>query len=112
MTANDAVSREYGGTEYESKAKKFTEIKPYYDTMINLTHSTGPYSVIGHGDCWIPNFLIRYTDNKPQDGKMIDFQLARYASPALDISFFIYSGTQQSLREHHYNELLKVGCLF
>lgn len=38
---------------------------------------------------------------------MIDFQLARFASPALDISFFIYSCTTQELRENHYDELLK-----
>lgn len=38
---------------------------------------------------------------------MIDFQLARFASPALDISFFIYSCTTQELRENHYEELLK-----
>jgi thiamine kinase-like enzyme len=38
---------------------------------------------------------------------MIDFQLARYASPVLDIAFFIYSCTSQELRAQHYDELLK-----
>jgi hypothetical protein len=40
--------------------------------------------------------------------KMIDFQLARYCSPALDISFFIYSCTSEELRDKHYDDLLKV----
>jgi thiamine kinase-like enzyme len=39
--------------------------------------------------------------------KMIDFQLARFASPALDISFFIYSCTTEELRVQYYDDLLK-----
>ena len=32
----------------------------------------------------------------------------RYSSPAIDISFFIYSCTTEDLREQHYDDLLKV----
>lgn len=38
---------------------------------------------------------------------MIDFQLARYASPVLDIMFFIYSCTEEELRVQYYDDLLK-----
>lgn len=38
---------------------------------------------------------------------MIDFQLSRYASPALDIAFFIYSCTTEELRAQYYDDLLK-----
>lgn len=110
LVARDAISKEYGGTEYEAKMMNFTEFKPFCDTMIRLTHSKSNFSVIGHGDCWIPNFLIRYEDKvpfSPVETKLIDFQSTRYASPVLDVSFFIYSGTQQGLRENHYNELIK-----
>lgn len=52
--------------------------------------------------------MTRYTDEgKPEAIKIIDFQLARCASIALDISFFIYSCTSQTLRETHYEALLK-----
>jgi hypothetical protein len=43
----------------------------------------------------------------PVKAKMIDFQLARYGSPVLDIMFFIYSCTTQDLREQYFDDLLK-----
>lgn len=76
--------------------------------MIALTHRRTKLSVIGHGDCWLPNFLVRYDQGAPVRAKMIDFQLARFASPALDISFFIYSCTLQTMREQHYEELIGI----
>lgn len=80
-----------------------------YDRMVNMVETRTKYSVLSHGDCWIPNFLFKYNKDgsQPIAAKMIDFQLARFASPALDISFFIYSCTEQELRENHYDDLLK-----
>lgn len=68
-------------------------------------HFTAKLSVISHGDCWIMNFLIRRGPGASAL-KMIDFQLARHASLALDISFLIYSCTSQQLREEHYEKSL------
>lgn len=105
--ARDAVAQEYGGTELEAKVNKFFDCD-LYDKMVYLTHTRNQNSVINHGDCWMPNFLFRYDSNGvPVAARMIDFQLARYSSPALDISFFMYSCTSQELREAHYDELLK-----
>ncbi|XP_062559062.1 uncharacterized protein LOC134223866 [Armigeres subalbatus] len=104
--AKDAISQVYGNTELETKANKFLD-GDLYDKMVYLTHTRNQNSVINHGDCWLPNFLFRYdSEGAPVSAKMIDFQLARYSSPALDISFFIYSCTSQQLREAHYEELL------
>ncbi|KAL7015018.1 hypothetical protein ACKWTF_016247 [Chironomus riparius] len=109
--AMDAVSKIYGGTEVEAKAKKFLTEGSLFDKMVKLTHTTNRYSVLGHGDCWTPNFLIHSikTNGKeiPVKAKMIDFQLSRYASPALDITFFLYSCTSEELRVQYYNDLMK-----
>lgn len=109
--ALDAVEKIYGGTVIEEKAKKFLSEGSLHDKMVKLTHTTNRFSVLGHGDCWIPNFLIRSTelDGKsiPVEAKMIDFQLARFASPAVDISFFIYSCTDEACREKYYDDLLE-----
>ena len=109
--ALDAVSKIYGGTIIEERAKKFLCEGSIYDKMVKLTHTRNRYSVIGHGDCWTPNFLIHSTkfDGReiPVQAKMIDFQLARYASPVIDIAFFIYSCTTEELREKYYDNLIK-----
>ncbi|XP_014087647.1 uncharacterized protein [Bactrocera oleae] len=106
--AKDAVEKTYSGTEYETIAKKFLQPTPLYDDLIKLVSSDSPLAAIGHGDCWTPNFLTRYSkDQHPEAIVIIDFQLARRASIAVDISFFIYSCTSEALRESHYEQLLK-----
>lgn len=108
MVARDAVHHEYPDSEIERKAIEFTE-PDFYTKMVTLSHTLNKYSVINHGDCWLPNFLFAYDDKNecPKSAKMIDFQLARLSSPALDISFFIYSCTTEEMRKDHYDFLLK-----
>lgn len=109
--ALDAVEKIYGGTIVEERAKKFLTEGSLYDKMAKLTHPRNRFSVIGHGDCWVPNFLIHSTKVAeqviPVKAKMIDFQLARFASPAIDLAFFIYSCTTEELRTQHYDDLIK-----
>ncbi|KAM7350016.1 uncharacterized protein ACRADG_008710 [Cochliomyia hominivorax] len=105
--AQDAVAKTYPNTEYETIANNFLQ-ETLYDDLINLVSTRSKLSVFGHGDCWTPNFLTRYSkDGKAEAIKIIDFQLARVASIAVDLSFFIYSCTSQELREAHYETLLK-----
>lgn len=61
----------------------------------------------------MPNFLFKYASDPslascvPIQVKMIDFQLARLCSSALDISFFIYSCTTQQLRTDHFADMIQ-----
>lgn len=109
--ALDAVGKIYGGTIVEERAKKFLTEGTLYDKMVKMAYTRNRFSVIGHGDCWTPNFMIHSTklDGRevPVKAKMIDFQLARYGSPVLDIAFFIYSCTTEEVRSKHYDELIK-----
>lgn len=38
----------------------------------------------------------------------LDFQLARYASPATDISYTLFCSCSQQLREKHFDDLIKI----
>lgn len=109
--ALDAVAKIYGGTVIEERAKKFLTDGCLYDKMVKLTHARNRYSVISHGDCWTPNFLIHSTKldghDVPVQAKMIDFQLARLGSPVIDIAFFIYSCTTEDIREQYFDDLIK-----
>lgn len=73
--------------------------------------AAGQYAVIGHGDSWVNNILFKYesSDTKlttPTTLCLLDFQLSRIGSPALDIAYFIYTCTDQSLRDAHFTTLL------
>uniref|UniRef100_A0AAG5CYM7 CHK kinase-like domain-containing protein n=1 Tax=Anopheles atroparvus TaxID=41427 RepID=A0AAG5CYM7_ANOAO len=99
----DALARECPGSEVKRRVNKFFDCD-LYDHMVYLTHTRNQNSVINHGDCWMPNFMFH---DKSSDVRVVDFQLARYSSPVLDISFFVYSCTSQALREAHYQDLLE-----
>ncbi|XP_019548007.2 uncharacterized protein LOC109418299 [Aedes albopictus] len=67
-----------------------------------------PYAVLNHGDCWINNLLYGYKDGKPTELALIDWQLARYVSPALDVLYFLFCCTDDTFREKHFDEMLEI----
>ncbi|XP_055383577.1 uncharacterized protein LOC129613499 [Condylostylus longicornis] len=106
--ALDAVQKTYPNSEYSAKAEKFLG-ENLFEDMISMVNNKTAYAVIGHGDCWRPNFLTKYdsTGNKPEKVKIIDFQLVRYGSSIFDLIFLLYNSTSQEQRIKHYEQLLK-----
>lgn len=70
--------------------------------------SSEPYAVLGHGDCWMNNYLYHYTKGIPDDIVLIDWQLSRYCTPAADISYFIFVCTDKKTRDKHFDELINL----
>ncbi|XP_014479489.1 PREDICTED: uncharacterized protein LOC106746879 [Dinoponera quadriceps] len=106
--AKHALSIEYP----DSKAlKQFNSYKfgALYDICSELVCQKKhvPSSVICAGDCWAPNFLVRNTGQNQKEALLLDFQLARTASAITDLSFLIYSCTQKSFRDQHFDNILK-----
>lgn len=67
-----------------------------------------PYAVLGHGDCWMNNYLFHYSKGRVDDIVLIDWQLSRYCSPAADISYFIFVCTDKKTRDKHFDELINL----
>ncbi|KAK5642404.1 hypothetical protein RI129_008571 [Pyrocoelia pectoralis] len=69
------------------------------------------YAVINHGDVEMRNILFKYANpdepNIPTELCMIDWQLSRLGSPALDILFFILMCSEKELRERYYTNLIQ-----
>lgn len=53
------------------------------------------------------NFFF-FQNNSPKDICLYDWQVLRYASPALDLLYYMFISTNKSLRAENYNKLLKV----
>ncbi|KAK0169081.1 hypothetical protein PV327_002827 [Microctonus hyperodae] len=106
--AKDAVSKQCGKTP---EAQKFMKIdaQELYNISVELCgRNKYPTSVINQGDSWAPNFLIRTIESSDEiEALLLDFQLARCASPVTDLSFFIYSCTDKTLRDKEFDNLLE-----
>ncbi|XP_043288978.1 uncharacterized protein [Venturia canescens] len=106
----DAMAKEYPDHPAEMKLKSHYEpAKKLWDKSVSFcSRRHAPTSVINQGDSWAPNFLMRVNEN---DGKkqalLLDFQLARVASPILDISFLIYACSNKELLDNHFDDMLK-----
>jgi len=68
-----------------------------------------PLAVLCHGDFNRNNIMFRYdSDNKPCDVKFIDFQTPFYASPAIDLSFFLFVNASPELWATRWNDMFSV----
>lgn len=72
-------------------------------------------NVFCHGDLWSNNVMFRYAefndgrsihDVVPVDAKLVDYQLARYAPPELDVLTLIANTTTSETRRHNMTALL------
>ena len=81
------------------------------EKMGTLAKPQEPYAVILHGDAFINNILFHYpleeTGETPDKLCLIDFQMSRYGSPALDLSFFLLRYYSEEAG-HNYRDLLRV----
>jgi len=68
----------------------------------------GDHTVICHGDCWCNNMMFKYEDkanpNKPTGMCLLDFQIAKTASPVIDLSYFFYVSSPKEFMDNldHY----------
>jgi len=105
--AKDAVRKELSQIYVDKLNNVFDN--DLYGEMCKSCCERGPLAVFTHGDPWIPNFLLQYdeTHSHLEDVVIIDFQLTRCCSLSLDILFFIYTCTDSSFLDEHFDEIIE-----
>ncbi|CAO1334302.1 unnamed protein product [Diamesa serratosioi] len=63
-------------------------------------------NVVNHGDLWLNNFMFKELDGKVTSCKFVDFQLARYCPPAMDLCSLIIINSFKELREKYIIEII------
>ncbi|OXU17970.1 hypothetical protein TSAR_008842 [Trichomalopsis sarcophagae] len=105
--ARDALAKEYPGSKGEKVFNSYEPDKLYKKVVDICAKKDAETSVISQGDTWAPNFMMRRTEHGKTEILILDFQIARCASPVLDVVFFIYQCTDKKLRDRYYDTLLK-----
>ncbi|XP_018404984.1 PREDICTED: uncharacterized protein LOC108781509 [Cyphomyrmex costatus] len=99
--------------------KNWPEVKKYSEKIAKLSDHMykigvnaskvyeNEFNVINHGDCHAKNMLFKYDNNsKPTDQIFVDFQMCIYASPALDLIYFLNSSISFDVMENKLDILL------
>ncbi|XP_049873422.1 uncharacterized protein LOC126371973 [Pectinophora gossypiella] len=88
--------------------EKLKALAPSIVRVLNKCTTSGPHSVLCHGDCWNNNIFYIYQRNRPVDVILIDYQLCRFASPVTDISYYLYMSTERDFLNQHHDRLLDI----
>ena len=81
-----------------------------YDIIVECVdgNAAEPHAIIIHGDMWSNNTMFQFNEeNIPCKACLVDWQIARYASPVLDVLYYIFLSTTRELRGRNYNIYLK-----
>uniref|UniRef100_A0A1B6JJB5 CHK kinase-like domain-containing protein n=2 Tax=Homalodisca liturata TaxID=320908 RepID=A0A1B6JJB5_9HEMI len=69
----------------------------------------GRLNVLVHGDIWTSNLMFKYNNaNEVVDMKLLDFQLARYTTPVMDLFYYLYTSANDDVRDHNQLELFEI----
>ncbi|KAI9585503.1 hypothetical protein GQX74_001350 [Glossina fuscipes] len=77
--------------------------------IFKLSQTSNKYcNVFSHGDLWANNVMFQdsLSDNEPIECRFVDFQLARYAPPMLDLITLLTIPTSREFRKRHLMSLL------
>jgi len=95
---------------YEPCAEKIKKMIPTAaDQMTKLVQpKKDSLNVLNHGDCWVNNIMFHYSKNtgKVDDIRLVDFQMARFSSPVLDLQYFLCTSTNDEVRFRQRDHLL------
>jgi Predicted aminoglycoside phosphotransferase len=112
FTFKSLASRTEEWPGYEHYGDKIRKMIPtVVDQMIKLLQpKKDSLNVLNHGDCWVNNIMFHYCQKtgKVDDIRLIDFQLARFSSPSLDLQYFLCTSTNDEVRFQQRDHILRV----
>lgn len=67
------------------------------------------FNVLNHGDCWLSNIMFNHDQNtgKLIDTYLVDYQMPKYGTVAIDLLYFLISSPQLELKVNKFDYFIK-----
>ncbi|KAJ8942640.1 hypothetical protein NQ318_013353 [Aromia moschata] len=94
-----------GNRKAEEAMEKFSDTIFQFFQELQMPEN---HLVLLHGDCWCNNLLFKYEDPKtkrPSKVCLIDWQLSVKGSPAVDLSYFLFTCAPKEILADHQKYL-------
>lgn len=85
------------------------KLQPLFALIYPMAQTSTKYqNVFSHGDMWANNVMFQYSEDgkTPIQARFVDFQLARYAPPMLDLITILTIPTSREFRSKYLMDLL------
>ncbi|XP_055856529.1 uncharacterized protein LOC129919610 [Episyrphus balteatus] len=95
-------------SKYIEKARAMIDV--VMDKFIELNKpNLKDFNVICHGDLWSNNimFLHDEVNGKLKETRFVDFQLSRYASPVIDLYYFLLTSPKLEIKVANFDEFIQ-----
>ncbi|XP_052846830.1 uncharacterized protein LOC128258890 [Drosophila gunungcola] len=100
----------WGMKEAEKYVKEFPTADQYWAQCLStLDLDPLEFHVLNHGDFWSSNMMTTYLPNGSLDQLiLIDFQLVKWGSPAMDLLFFLTLSPEHDLRIKEFDHFVRI----
>lgn len=81
-----------------------------WESLVQLiSPKSESFNVLNHGDFWVNNIMFKYDKYSIlKKVKILDFQLCRWASPAIDLIYFFITSVRFEVYEKYFDLLLEI----
>lgn len=95
--------------KYESKIDYYIDnLRDLGNDIFTPNPGTDGYNVLNHGDLHAKNLMVKMVGGKLVDILLLDYQLANFGSPALDLGYAMHNCVDEETRTNHRDELIHV----
>lgn len=96
--------------KYQTNQEEILQkLQPLFALIYPMAQTSTKYqNVFSHGDMWANNVMFQYSEDgkTPIQARFVDFQLARYAPPMLDLITILTIPTSKEFRSKYLMDLL------
>lgn len=95
--------------DFAGYTEKLRKMRPQLIEMERKCFDAQPndFNTLIHGDFWFTNIMLKYDADKLDNVALIDFQFNCWASPAIDLHYFLNTSVNEKLQMRHQPELIQ-----